>query len=146
MTDPQAPIDPHGLLTGGEELATEAELARLLGVSRAVLGPLLRGAMHGLVRFVDAKPAPRRFSVADARGAIAPHMPALEAQKRQAAERQEAEQAAAKARREAKAAAHAVHVANKRRPLPQSRAVERSEPKSKSRPEPEVFVRRRPGG
>lgn len=145
MTDtPQAPIDPHGLLLSGEDLATEAELARLLGVSRALLGPLLRGAMHGAVRFVDAKPFPRRFCVADARAAIVPHMPAIEAHKRQAAERQEAEQAAAKARRDAKAAAHALHVANKRRPAPQPRPLQRGE--SKSKQQPEVFVRRRPGG
>ncbi len=146
MTEPpQAPIDPHGLLVSGEAIATEAELARLLGVSRALLGPLLRGAMHAAVRFVDAKPSPRRFSVADARVAIAPHMPALEAHKRQAAERQEAEQAAARARREAKAAAHALHMANKRRPPPQARSMQRAEPKSKQQ-QPEVFVRRRPGG
>jgi hypothetical protein len=145
-------LDPHGLLDSGEELATQAELARLLGVSRAALRSLLGGPLHDSVRFVRGpKPGPWRYSVADARREITPRLPEIEARKRQAAERQEQEMAAAKAKRDAKAAAHEARpsppkargsapVAGKRAEAPPPRDARHS------RPAPaEVITRRRPG-
>jgi hypothetical protein len=89
MTDGIPPIDPHGLLTSGEELATEAEPARLLSVPRNVLNDLLRGALYEHVRYVRTPPGaggPWRYSVADALRAIAPHRAAI-AERRRKAER-----------------------------------------------------------
>ena len=151
MTD-EPTLDPHGLLDSGEELATQAELARLLGVSRGALRSLLSGPLYDVVRFVRGpKPGPWRYSIADARREITPRLPELEARKRQAAERQEQEMAAAKAKRDAKAAAHEA-----RHSPPQARGT--APPARKpagaplprdarhSRPAPaEVFTRRRPG-
>jgi hypothetical protein len=152
MTD-EPTLDPHGLLDSGEELATQAELARLLGVSRAALRSLLSGPLYDVVRFVRGpKPGPWRYSVADARREITPRLPEIEARKRQAAERQEQEMAAAKAKRDAKAAAHearpsARKAARGTAPVARKR-VEAPPPRDArhSRPAPaEVFTRRRSG-
>jgi hypothetical protein len=56
MTNEHTPTDPHGLLTSGEALATEPELAKLLGVSRNALGILLRDPLYAHVRFVRGCP------------------------------------------------------------------------------------------
>ena len=136
------PIDPHGLLLSGEELATEGELAKILGISRAAMRPVFQ-ATRGQIRHVHHKPAPCRYSIADARKAIGPHLPELETRTRLAAERQAAEVAAAQARRTAKAATHEAHVASKQ-PPPSSRVVRSDAPRPKSGG-PEVIVRRRLG-
>lgn len=99
------PIDPHNLLSSGEELATEAELARLLGVSRKVLVSLLRGVLAEQVRFVRYANQAWRYSVADARTAVEPHRPAIEARRRKADELEASNRAKAAARRALAAAA-----------------------------------------
>ncbi len=98
---PAKVIDPHNLLTSGEELATEAELARILGVSRKILCVLLRGALAEQVRLVRYAASPWRYSVSDARTAIEPHRPAIEARRRKADELDAANRARAAARRAA---------------------------------------------
>jgi hypothetical protein len=136
------PIDPHGLLLSGEELATEGELAKILGVSRAAMHSTFQ-AVRGRIRHVHHKPGPCRYSVADARKAIAPHLSELEARTRLAAERQTAEVAAAKARRTGTEAKREADVAS-REPPPSSRVSRSDAPRPKSGA-PEVIVRRRLG-
>jgi hypothetical protein len=135
-------IDPHGLLLSGEELATEGELARILGISRAALHPVFQAA-RAQIRHVHHKPGPCRYSVSDARKAIGPHLPELEARTHLAAARQASEVAAAEARRAAKAAEHEAHVTS-REPPASSRGVRSDAPRPKSGG-PEVIVRRRLG-
>lgn len=94
-------VDPHNLLTSGEELADERELAKILGVSRKVLCALLRGAMASHVRLVRYAKSPWRYSVADARTAIEPHRAAIKERRRKADELDAANRARAAARRKA---------------------------------------------
>jgi hypothetical protein len=144
MTDEQAPFDPHNLLAAGEELATAPELARLLGVSRASLTPLLRGPLYKHVRFVRMRPGTggHRYSVADVRRAIEPHLEALGERRRKADEREAQEQAAAAARRAARASAPKPAPMTSSEPAPRSDAY----PRRPSVPAPpEVVVRRRHG-
>jgi|HubBroStandDraft_1064217.scaffolds.fasta_scaffold63018_2 hypothetical protein len=96
-------IDPDKLLTSGEELATERELAQILGVSRKVLCGLLRAAMSQQVRLVRYASAPWRYCVSDARTAIEPHRAAIEERRRKADELEAANRARAAARRAAAA-------------------------------------------
>ncbi len=96
-------IDSSKLLTSGEELATERELAQILGVSRKVLCGLLRGAISQNVRLVRYASAPWRYSVSDARTAIEPHRAAIEERRRKADELEAANRARAVARRAAAA-------------------------------------------
>jgi hypothetical protein len=141
MTDEKAPFDPHKLLATGEELATVPELARLLGVSRASLTPLLRGPLYKHVRFVrmPAGTGGHRYSVADVRRAIEPHREALAERRRKADEREAQEQAAAAA---ARASARTPARISTSEPAPRADASPRRP--SVATP-PEVVVRRRHG-
>jgi hypothetical protein len=148
MTDDIQPIDPHNLLASGEELATEAALAKLLSVPRDVLHSLLHGPMHELVRFVRMPPGggPWRHSVADARQAIEPHRGAIAERRRKADERQAANVAAAEDRRGTKAAAHKAHVARKAAKAAKAAPKTVAPPHRAGAASPvEVLVRRRPG-
>jgi hypothetical protein len=140
--------DPHGLLASAEELATEPELARMLGVSRAVLRELLHGPLYNRVRFVRYTKAPWRFCVSDARTAIEPHRPAIEQRRRKADEQEAAEQAAAAARRAASAATPRPAAPRKPEPPPTAMrpaaTLKRETSRPSSRQAPEVFVRRTP--
>jgi hypothetical protein len=131
MTDDQAPCDPHGLLTSGEELATENELAKLLSVPRVVLHKLLHGALYEHVRFVRAPPGAGkwRYSVADARAAIEPHRVAIEERRRKADAREAADRAAAAAREAAKAPPS-------REPAPVASKLAPAPPRAPARPSP----------
>jgi hypothetical protein len=144
-----SPLDPYGLLEKGEALATEGELARLLGVPRMALAPLLRGPLYKLVRFVRTPPGGGswRYSVADARVAIEPHRAAIEERRRQADERQAADRAAAAARKAARATSTAPKPSTgKAAPKAGSAKPAASKPAPKSGPPPaEVIARRRPG-
>jgi hypothetical protein len=102
-TPPPGVIDPNNLLTSGEELATERDLARILGVSRKVLCGLLKGAMAKNVRFVRYASEPWRYSVSDARTAIEPHRAAIQERRRKADELEASNRAKAAARRAAAA-------------------------------------------
>lgn len=104
--------DPHRLLATGEALATEGELAKILGVSRAAMRPLLQRAL-GAIRYLRGDSPPRRYSVADARSVVEPVRAELEARRRFADARQAAEIAGAEARRKARAEKHAAHMAAK---------------------------------
>jgi hypothetical protein len=143
MTDERAPFDPHSLLASGEELATAAELARLLGVSRASLAPLLRGPLYKHVRFVRMPPGAsgHRYSVADARRAIEPHREAIVERRRKADELEAQEQAAAAARKAKASAPKAARLATGN-PAPRAEAPPRR-PRVAS--PAEVVVRRRLG-
>jgi hypothetical protein len=147
-------IDPHNLIATGAELATEGDLARLLGVSRSVLGSLLQGELYRSVRHV--RDGTRHlycvddYCVDDARTAIAPRMAAIEVRRKAAAEPEARERADGAERRQAKADAHARHIA--RKAAAHNRPVARSgAPKLQPSPRPgvgrnvvpEVFVRRR---
>jgi hypothetical protein len=144
MTDEQAPFDPHNLLASGAELATAPELARLLGVSRASLTPLLRGPLYKRVRFVRMRPGAggHRYSVADVRRAIEPHREALGERRHKADEREAQEQAAAAARKAAMASAPKPAQMSTSNPAPRAVAHAR---RPNAPPLPEVVVRRRHG-
>jgi hypothetical protein len=140
--------DPHGLLGSGDELATEPELARILGVSRNVLREMLHGPLHGLVRFARYVKAPRRYCISDAQTAIEPHREAIEARRTEAEGREAAERAAAAARRAAGAADQkpAAPKPNHAPPERKPGAPPKRETRSSSTRQvgPEVFVRRGP--
>jgi len=160
MTTNADTLDPHGLLAAGVEVATPPELARLLGISRRALEPLLRLELADRVRFVRTPPGRGkwRYSVDDAKAAIAPLRPALEEARRRADAQQAADEAAAATRKSELQAAHAAHVAAKDakgakgRPTPPTPA--RANPTSASSPPtssrrhapavaPVVYVRRK---
>jgi hypothetical protein len=140
--------DPHGLLGSGDALATEPELARILGVSRNVLHEMLHGPLHGLVRFVRYVKAPRRYCIADAQTAIEPHREAIEGRRREAEGREAAERAAAAARRADRIADAEARVRTKPGRSPTTSRVaapKREPPRPSVRPGgPEVLVRRGP--
>jgi nucleoid-associated protein YgaU len=142
--------DPHDLISSGEELATEAELARILGVSRNVLRQMLHGVLYTHVRFVRYANAAWRYCVSDARAAIEPHRPAIEARRREAAEREVAERAAAAARRadkvpESKPLSARRPTATPRAPLATQSPKQHPLAGPSTRPAvPEVIVRRGP--
>jgi hypothetical protein len=125
--------DPHGLMAAGAELATEAEIAKILGISRNALSTLLRHELAERVRFVRA--SPRLYSMDDAKAAIVPMLPALEQERAQRAEREAAQVAAAAQRRAERQLAHVAHIAAKqakgarRRPTTGAQHATRSGPK-----------------
>jgi hypothetical protein len=133
--------------TTDDERVPEGELAKILSISRSELHTLLH--RHGSqIRFIHERPAPRRYSVADARAVVTPLLPELAERRQLAAERQAAEMAAAEARREERQRAHETHVARKaararRRPATPPAT---SKPPSRGAPRPsspEVIVRKR---
>jgi hypothetical protein len=158
------PIDPHGLVNAGVELATPPELAKLLGVSRSVLEPLLRHELAERVRFVRTPPGGGkwRYSVDDAKAAIAPLRPALEEARQRAAAQQAVDQADAAKRKGERRASNAVHLARGQKGRPATTTPGGAKPASASSPPtpsrrrapavapsprpmsgPEVFVRRK---
>lgn len=131
MTDP---LDPHNLLTSGVDLATLPELAELLGVSHKALRALFQtpdGPLYDRVPLVRSPKGggPWRYSVADARAAIAPFLPEIEARRQRAAER-EARERAAKAARMASANA----AGQKGERIPASSKMLRSRARSQTGP------------
>ncbi len=103
--------DPHGLVAAGVELATEAEIAKILGISRNALSTLLRHDLAERVRFVRA--SPRLYSMDDAKAAIVPMLPALEEERAQGAQREAAQVNAAAQRRAERQIAHVALIAAK---------------------------------
>ncbi len=110
------PLDPHGLVAKGEALATSAELAGLLRLSRSEVETLLHRELAGRVRFVRTFPGGGkwRYSVADAKAAIAPLLPTLAEARRRRAELQAKDQADAVTRKTERQAAQADHLARKK--------------------------------
>jgi hypothetical protein len=144
-TEPEV-TDPHELLESGQELATLAQLARLLSCSARMLNELLQGPLNARVRFVRRKPGPWLYSVTDARVAVEPYRAAIEARRQRAIELEASNRAAKAARIAAsqvappkpevmvttpiaKPAAKPSPVSTKQPPMPKSRA-----------PSPEVIV------
>jgi hypothetical protein len=169
-SEEQRAADDRALLASGEPLATLAELAAMIGVSAKNVRRVLNRDDVPLVRYVKAtSESPSRFAVADVKAAVEPHRHEIEERQRRALALAAEERAAAGARKAARAAAHATHVAAKagrspRRSGPPSGTGSRAAaptqgaPSSKAhassfparpargRPEPEVIVvRRRPG-
>jgi hypothetical protein len=103
--------DPHGLIAAGAELATEAEIAKILGISRNTLNTLLRHELAERVRFV--RTSPRLYSIEDATAAIVPMLPGLAEERAQHAQREAAQVAAAAQRRADRQLAHAALIAAK---------------------------------
>jgi hypothetical protein len=103
--------DPHGLMAAGAELATEAEIAKLLGISRNTLNTLLRHELAERVRFV--RTSPRLYSIEDAKAAIVPMLPGLAEERAQHAQREAAQVAAAAQRRADRQLAHGALIAAK---------------------------------
>ncbi len=138
--------DPHGLIAAGAELATEAEIAKILGISRNTLNTLLRHELAERVRFVRA--SPRLYSIEDAKAAIVPMLPALAEERARHVQREAAQVAAAAQRRAERQLAHVALVATK-----QAKAASRREPWSTARPQvaartgpkPEPLDRSAPG-
>jgi hypothetical protein len=105
--------DPRGLLQGGEELATAAEIASVLGCSPKALRRLLHGPLYERVRFVRYHSGPTRYCVTDARAAVEPYVQGLEARRQCAMELERQERAAKSVRVAAIAAKHAAWLAAK---------------------------------
>jgi hypothetical protein len=112
--------DAHGLLDSGEELATLAALASMLGCSRNALRALLQGPLRA-VRWARREPEPAVYCVADARAGFEPHRAEIEGRRQQTIELERAGRAA-KAARNAAANAPAAKPSIKGTPI--ARATE----------------------
>jgi prophage antirepressor-like protein len=167
-TEEQRAADDRALLGSGEPLATLAEVAAMIGISAKNVRRVLSRDDARPVRYVKAtSESPSRFAVADVKAAVEPHRQEIEERQRRAMAQAAQESAAARAKKTARAVAHATHVAAKAGRPPRrsaastgagSRAPGPGKPASKAhatpfparpdrgRPEPEVIVvRRRPG-
>jgi septum formation inhibitor MinC len=135
--------DAHGLLDSGEELATLAALASMLGCSRNALRALLQGPLRA-VRWARREPEPTVYCVADARAGFEPHRAEIEGRRQQTIELERAGRAA-KAARTAAANAPGAKPATKATPVARAteqkpRWAKESAIRSGQRHSPEVIV------
>jgi len=115
--------DAHGLLDSGEELATLASVASMLGCSKNALRALLEGPLRA-VRWARREPEPAVYCVADARSGFEPHRAEIEGRRQQTIELESAGRAA-KAARIAAANAPGAKPATKATPI--ARATEQKQ-------------------
>ena len=140
-------LDPDALetalLASGEELATESELAVLLGVSRDWLNSARFAAYTTArpVRFIRS-PMTVRYCISDMRAALEARRPYLEAKRQAGIDREAANIAEAKAAAEARREAREAKKKAKVRPKASRRTTRRGMPARVA----EVYVVRRRAG
>jgi hypothetical protein len=123
------------------------ELAEILGISHKALRPLFKapyGPLYDRVPLVRSPKGggPWRYSVADARVALAPFLPEIEARRQRAAEREALERAAKAAR---VASANAPGQRDERTPASSKRERSRATAQTGPRSRPGADARCGPG-